>query len=316
MSVSNFPNGFPGGVLIRGLPIAITHPGEVFWVNGSTVAGKGASVGSDTGKGTFKQPFATIDYAIGRCTASRGDIIMVMPGHAETISAAAGIVFDVAGVALVGLGTGSLKPTITLDTATSTDIDVTAANVSISNVRVVSGIANLVHGIQVTGAECAIENSEFRASVAATAILTSVITTATAYGFRFVNNVINMESSIAGLAVTDVAASGVENLADNAVISNNSIMGNFSVAGIYGQTTATEGVQINDNNIYNVSTSAAAGAVSLVANSSGTCYRNHATVLETSAITGLFINANLGMSENYAVNVVTETAGLVHTAST
>jgi len=41
-----------------------------------------------------------------------------------------------------------------------------------------------------------------------------------------------------------------------------------------------------------------------------------AMVLETSAITGLFINANCGMAENYAVNVVTETAGLVHAAST
>lgn len=315
MSTSNFPNGFPNGVLIRGLPITITHPGEVFWVNGSSVAGKGASVGSDTGKGTFRAPFATIDYAIGRCLANRGDVIMVMPGHAETVAAAAGIVADVAGVALVGLGVGSLKPTISLS-ATASDVDVTAANVSFTNFRFVSTIANQVHAVQVTGANCTIDNCEFMASAAATATLTSIISTATASGLHVTNNTINMESSIAGIAVTDVAASGIENLADNAVITGNNILGNFSVAAIYGQTTATEGVMINDNNIYNVSTSAAAGAVSLVAASSGTCYRNHATVLETSAITGLFINGDLGMSENYAVNVVTETAGLVHAAST
>lgn len=312
---SNFPNGFKDGVTIRGLPLSLTHPGEVFFVNNSGVLAKRGVGGSDGNDGSYQRPFSTIAGAFDACTASRGDVIMVMPGHAESVSAAAGLLFDVAGVALIGLGSGALKPTITLDTATSADIDVTAANVSVTNFRFVSGIANLVHCLHVTGADFSVDNCEFMASAAATAILTSVITTAAAYGFQFTNNTVNMESSIAGVAVTDVPASGVETLADNSVITGNRILGNFSVAGIYNQTTAAEGLVITDNDIYNISTSAAAGGVSLASGCTGMIYRNHICVLETSSIDGLIVNQSCAMIENYLVNVLTETGGINGTAS-
>ena len=66
--MSNFPNGFTDGLTVRGVPIHQAHPGEVFWVNGGTVLAKGGIAGANTGKGTYQQPYATIDYAIGRCT--------------------------------------------------------------------------------------------------------------------------------------------------------------------------------------------------------------------------------------------------------
>jgi signal peptidase I len=100
---SNFPNGFVHGINIRGLPILQLHPGEVFWVNTSSVG----PTGSNGNDGTYKYPFSTYDYAIGRCVANRGDIIVIRPGHAENITAASGVTNDVAGVATIGLGTGS-----------------------------------------------------------------------------------------------------------------------------------------------------------------------------------------------------------------
>jgi len=312
---SNYPNGFMSGVTIRGIPLQQAHPGEVFWVNSSSVLAKGGISGSDGNDGTYRRPFASITGALTKCIASRGDIIMVMPGYTETIATAGGEVWNVAGVAIIGLGAGSLAPTFTFS-ATGSTLTVTAGNMSTSNIRLVSSIANVVDGVIVSGANYTVENCYFGSTVAAASLLTSIVTTTAATGFYFNNNTVNQEVSLAGTAVTDVAAAGVETLADNSVITNNTIMGEFSTAAIYNVTTAALGIQINDNNIYNSSTAAAAGAVSLAAGCSGTCYRNHATVLETSAITGLFINANLGMSENYAVNVVTETAGLVHAAST
>ena len=313
---SSFPNGFANGVVIRGIPLLTAHPGEVFWVNNSGVLAKGGVGGSDGNDGTYRRPFSTIDKALDAATASRGDIIAVMPGHAETVSAAAGLEIDKAGVAIIGLGSGALKPTITLDTSTASDINITAANVTIYNFRFVSGIANLVHCLHVTGSDVSVDSCEFMASAAATAILTSAITTAAAYGFSFTNNTVNMESSIAGLAVTDVAAAGVETLADNSVIENNRFLGNFSVAAVYNQTTAAEGLQINNNYIFNVSTSAAAGGVSLASGCTGMIYENRICVLETSAIAGLIVNQSCALAENYAVNVITETAGLIGTAST
>ena len=102
---SNYPNGFANGVVIRGKPLFDLHPGKIFWVNGSSVLAEGGIAGADTtGSGTYKRPFATIDYAIGKCTASRGDIIMVMPGHSETITTDGGIALDVAGVPAGAVG--------------------------------------------------------------------------------------------------------------------------------------------------------------------------------------------------------------------
>jgi len=185
---SNFPNGF-NGVTIRGISILQLHPGEVFYVNNSSVAAKGGVTGADStgASGTYHNPFKTFYYAIGRCTAGRGDIIAAMPGHAETISAAAGMTFDVSGVALVGLGVGTLKPTITFDTATTADINVTAPNVSFSNIRFVSGIANLAAPLDINDDHCSFDNCEFMASAATTGMNISVITDANATGMAITN---------------------------------------------------------------------------------------------------------------------------------
>ena len=304
---SNYPGGFAQGITIRGVPITSTNPGEVFWVNNSSVLAKGGVGGSDGNPGTYQKPFSTITYALTQCTENRGDIIVVMPGYTETVAAAAGEVWNVAGVAIIGLGSGSLKPTFTL-TATASDINVTAADMSVYNVRFVSGVADQVHCLHVTGANFAVDHCEFMASAAATAILTSVITTATAYGFTFTNNTINMESSIAGVAVTDVAASGVETLADNSVIKGNSIMGSFTSAGIFNQTTAAEGCLITDNDIFNVG-SVAAGGISVHANTTGLCARNMIRVTYATNITTLITAAAMGQCENYLNNATAETGG-------
>lgn len=111
-------------------------PGNIFYVDSGT--------GSSTNPGTTMDlPLATIDQAINKCTASNGDVIYVLPGHAETIAAAAGIDADVIGISVIGLGSGSLKPTITLGTATTADIDIDAANVTFQNLRFVSNINDL-----------------------------------------------------------------------------------------------------------------------------------------------------------------------------
>jgi hypothetical protein len=142
MPMSNYPNGFPAGVSIRGIPINQTHPGNVFWVSSTS--------GSDGNKGTFQKPFATIDYAIGRCSGSKGDIILVKPGHVENISAASFITADIAAVAIVGLGVGSAVPTLSW-TATDATIVVSAANVSFVNMKFVNNVADVVTMFSVSG---------------------------------------------------------------------------------------------------------------------------------------------------------------------
>lgn len=152
MPVSNFPNGFANGVTIRGVPITQMHPGKVFWVNNSTVIPEGGIGGSDSNKGTYLQPFSTLDYAIGRCKANRGDIIMVMPGHAENLATASAITSDVAGVAVVGLGSGTLRPKFSFTAAAATHV-ISAANCSFANIQWEANFADVAIMLDVSGVD-------------------------------------------------------------------------------------------------------------------------------------------------------------------
>lgn len=164
--ISNFPNGFASGILVRGLPLHTTHPGKVFWVGNSTVLMDNQRAASNGNDGTFLAPFSTITYALSRTVASRGDVIMVKAGHAESVSAAAGLVLSKAGVALIGLGVGALRPTITLDTANTASITVTASNVTVSNFLFKANFLNIATCFSIANAQVAtdltIDNCEFK----------------------------------------------------------------------------------------------------------------------------------------------------------
>ena len=151
MARSNYPNGFPSGVTIRGIPLTQAHPGQVFWVSNATTLLTGQRGGSNGNNGTFDSPFSTLDYAIGRCVANRGDIIFAKPGHAENLATAAVIAADVAGVAIIGLGVGSNVPTFSWTAAAAT-LSITAANVSFSNIKFVANFADVTTMFDVSGA--------------------------------------------------------------------------------------------------------------------------------------------------------------------
>lgn len=150
---STYPNGFTNGLTIRGLPVHTAYPGKVFWVSNASTVLQGQRGGSDGNKGTYDSPFGTLDYAVGQCTASRGDVIFVKPGHAETISSATALALDVAGIAIIGLGTGSLRPTFTLDTATTATIGVSAANIAVKNCIFTANFADIVSVFTTTTAK-------------------------------------------------------------------------------------------------------------------------------------------------------------------
>lgn len=163
MPMSSYPHGFTGGITIRGLPLTVSHPGKVFFLNNSSVVADGGIGGSDSNPGTLQKPFSTLAGALLNCTANRGDIIMVMPGHAETISSASALTLNVAGVAIVGMGVGTLRPTFTLDTANTATINVSAANVSIANCLFVANFLAIAACFTTTTAKSfTLDNCEFR----------------------------------------------------------------------------------------------------------------------------------------------------------
>lgn len=143
-----------GGVPVTGsgldsLPIV----GSVFYVNSSTGV-------DDPSYGTKDRPFDTLDYAIGKCTASAGDVIYLLPGHTETIGAASAITVDVAGISIIGLGNGNLRPTFTWS-ATAGTIVVSAANVLLKNIICTISIDEVVSMWSVTGAGVTFDAVDF-----------------------------------------------------------------------------------------------------------------------------------------------------------
>lgn len=133
----------PGGLFCITDPVN-TSTGSIFWVHsgtGSDAAGYGTSPDA---------PVATIDYAVGLCTASKGDVIYVMPGHNEGLGAAQ-ISVDVVGVSIIGLGSGSLVPRIDFDNAAAS-IDVKASGCTLKNLRLLPSVTDVLIAIDVNAA--------------------------------------------------------------------------------------------------------------------------------------------------------------------
>ena len=83
---------------------------------------------------SFEKPLATLDYAIGLCTASEGAIILLAPGHVETYDdTTTGFDADVVGVTIISLGSGSLRARFDFMDSTSKCI-IGANDVQIKNV--------------------------------------------------------------------------------------------------------------------------------------------------------------------------------------
>jgi hypothetical protein len=241
-SVSQFPGGFAHGITIKGVPLALTHPGRVFWVGNSATLLEGEKTASNGNKGTFLAPFSTIDFAVGQCAANRGDVIFVRPGHTETVTAAAGLDLDVAGIALIGLGSGSNRPTINFTTATSADMDVDAANITMVNFLFTGGIDALAGPIDVNAADFKLIDCEYRD---VTGQATDVILADANADRLLIDGYFHNGAAAAGGA-SAIALTGM----DNPVIRNFKLIGNFSVGAIDIRTTAAVDIEIYDGYIW------------------------------------------------------------------
>lgn len=179
MPISTFPHGFTHGLTIRGLPIQMAYPGKLYWLNNSTVLAPGGIGGSDNNDGTYLRPFSTLNGAMAKLTAGRGDILMVMPGHAETISTATAVTLGVAGALVFGLGTGAARPTFTLGTVVGATVNVTAANVGLCNLIFKANFADVAAAITTTtAADLYIGACDFR-DISAILNFVNIVKTAT-----------------------------------------------------------------------------------------------------------------------------------------
>lgn len=303
MALTNFPNGVSsfGFPLVGAGPVITT--GSVFFV--SSVTGV-----NSTGRGTDpSRPFASIDYAVGFCTASKGDIIFVMPGHTETVTAAGGLDLDVAGITIYGIGHGSMRPTVNFTTATTADMDVDAANITIHNILFTGGIDALVAPIDINAADCRIVNCEWR-DVTGQPVDT-ILTDANAS--RLLLDGWRHDGDTAAGTNSAVAIVG----GDRITIRNCWFDGNFAVGVIDIRTTATTDLEVN--NCYARTRNAAdIFLVDTITASTGMIGPNIYLRLQDNAanITEAITGATWVLFDNiYVVNLAGEKAMLINTTA-
>lgn len=241
MGVTNFDSVRASGpVYSQGAPVVPFTTGTVYYVSSTHAHASNNNPGTDA-----TRPLATIDGAIGKCTANVGDVIVVMPGHAETVSAAAGIAVDVAGIQIVGLGYGTNKPTITVGTATTADVNVSAANVRMANLRFVSAIDSLGMFLDLDEGNFVGEDLDFVTSSTLEAVAFIDIAT-TKDNFTFRRCTFRQPTDPAG---TDGGANtGAIYLVDteDVLVEDCQFYGNFETAFIHNKTTACKNLWVKN----------------------------------------------------------------------
>lgn len=264
--------------------------------SGSDAAGYGESP---------DKPVATLDYAVGLCTADQGDVIFVMPGHAESLAADSAVDIDVAGVTVIGLGWGRNMPTFNA-TAAAGDLKLAAAGVTIQNLRFTGGIDATTGIVEVSAADCAILGCEYRD---VTGQATDIIMT-TAAADRLLIDGLRVFGAAAAGGNSAIALVGL----DDFELRNFFIYGNFAVGGVDIRTTAAVRCWIHDGVIW-TENAADIGIVDTITGSTGVIGPNLYLNLQddaanvTEAITGATFNV---FDPVYVCNAANQKALLIN----
>jgi hypothetical protein len=201
---------------------------------GTDAAGKGYS---------WAEPVATIDYAVALCTANQGDVINVAPNHEETLTNAAFIDLDVAGIYVKGHGSGLSKPLITYDHADG-EVRFGANDCTWDNFRHRPSVDAVTNGIlfEDTFTGCTVKNCDFGFPETATDEFACAIATGDATNYATIENCRFMAGAQAAVSAISLLKD-----TDHTVIKNCLFSGAYSTCPVLGATTASTNLDIHDN---------------------------------------------------------------------
>lgn len=249
--------------------------------------------GSDTANsGTSPdKPVATLAQAATLSTASVDDVIIVLPGHAETVTSA--ITLSKAGVRVIGLGEGMRRPSIT-GNGTIDAINITGANVTLENFQFpVPGTDDQTADINIAAAGVTVRNTHHLGST--TSKNKTDIITVTAAGDDFVIEGTRMYNTV----VDCVSAISVEGACARGIIRNNTIQGQFSTAVLMDEATAT--LLTIENNLFKNTKAATAVVTFTTGNSTGVMRFNHLSGRHTTIASNLVAGTGMDFFENRVV---------------
>lgn len=265
--------------------------GQVFYVGNSSVV-QGSIAGSNNNSGLTKEdPWSTLAYAVTQVTAGRGDTVNVLPGHAETITGAAGIAISKSGMRVIGQGQGALRPTFTFTTAAAASFDITGANCTVENCYFVCNIASQTAMVNVTGTGCTIRNCEWLHGTGSNHALIGLLATGADKLLFEGNRMFGLTTGTAGAVMVAGASAVTITGGDKLVIQDNVFSGRWTAAtvGVINvKITATTNAVIRRNFIGNFTTSAAIGIIDTVTGSTGLVDGNRYQILTgTAPLTGV-----------------------------
>jgi hypothetical protein len=204
-----YPNGAGGTTghsLATRSPVWALNGGFIWYVHHT-----GTDAASPAGR-RREAPLATLAQA--HTNASAGDIIVLLPGHTQSLSAAQ--TFNKAQLTLVSEGTGSSRARFTCS-GTVAMFDVTAAGVRFGNLYFPASTAVPTARIRTAAARTVIEDCYFECGTSDTAEAVAYVTgagTATVRGTSFVATAatpaigIEVVNAMTGLELEDVTFDG------------------------------------------------------------------------------------------------------------
>lgn len=277
----------------------VTTPGQNIYVNSAH-----ANAVDDVAHGhSWDYPLAKVEYAnTNRMTANNNDTIHVGPGHAETITVAAPLAFDTAGVTVLGYGNGRDRPIFSLDTNTTAVIDVGAANVTLKNLIFSPALSAIAVGVDVldTFDDCAIIDCEFGPAAAGGDEFAIALQLGDNCDRTLIKNCKFMAGSE---AATDAIFFNKDN--DHVEITGCTFTGAYSTSVIRGGTTAATELNIHDNLFM---TSGGTPIFALVAGSTGMVHDNRC-VIGTATFAADFDIGNCWCVNNYCIADADVTGG-------
>lgn len=267
--------------------------GNIFFVDsGAAANGNGLSP---------EAAVTTIDAAINLATASNGDIIVVMEGHAETIAAAAGIAADVAGITIVGLGRGRNRPVVTFATDTAASFDISAAGVHVENLVLVNAIDAQTAMVNISAADVTIKGCEIQTGNASTQAVLGILTTDVAR-ISIVGN--HIHGLVTAGTTSQISIVG----GDSHVIKDNFLFGACATTGnISAATTASLNGLIMNNVIQNQTADGNNKCIVLGAGDTYMIVNNRMAVIDSTSPAPVTAAAGF-VSGNYFTGAVSVTA--------
>ena len=258
--------------------------GTVYFVSSGT--------GSNDNNGTDPStPKSSIAGAQSAATASKSDIVVILPGHSETLTT--GITLSKAGVNYVGLGQGLLRPSLQTGAAIDT-VSITAANVTLQNINFpfttvddatayvnVAAAGTTLRGLRMIGSTTSIN-------------VTDMITVASG------GDDLLVEDCYAYNTVTDcVSWLSLEAAVARPIIRGNVIQGQFSTGVLMDEATAT--LATISHNIFKNTKAATAVVTFTTGNSTGVMSFNHLSGRHTTLASNFVPGTGMDVFENRVV---------------